>query len=160
MKVALLSDIHANEVALAATLEQAKADGAERLLCCGDFVGYYHAPGAMLALLDAWSWQGIRGNHEEMLERFLIGKDRDAIHRRYGSGIAIAAEGCLTQRVQGCSACRRAWSLRSTAGAFCCATAAPGTLTMMFIPMPRMRNASAWQAAVRIWSSTAIRIIR
>ncbi len=92
MKVALLSDIHANEVALAAVLEQARMQKAERLLCCGDFVGYYHAPEAMLALLDQWPWAGIRGNHEQMLERYLAGVDRDAIHRRYGSGIAIAAQ--------------------------------------------------------------------
>ncbi len=91
MKVALLSDIHANEVALAAVLEQARRQGAERLLCCGDFVGYYHAPVAMLALLDKWPWEGIRGNHEQMLEQHLSGTDRDAIHGRYGSGIAIAA---------------------------------------------------------------------
>ncbi|HEV8391393.1 MAG TPA: metallophosphoesterase family protein [Dongiaceae bacterium] len=91
MKIALLSDIHANEVALAATLEQARIAGAEQLLCCGDFVGYYHAPEAMLELLDGWSWQGIRGNHEDMLEHWLEGTDRDAVHRRYGSGIAIAA---------------------------------------------------------------------
>jgi predicted phosphodiesterase len=46
----------------------------------------------MLALLDQWPWQGIRGNHEAMLERHLDGVDREAIHRRYGSGIAIAAQ--------------------------------------------------------------------
>ena len=91
MKVALLSDIHANEVALSATLQAARSEGAEQLVCCGDFVGYYHAPDAMLALLDCWQWQGIRGNHEDMLECWLGGKDREAIHARYGSGIAIAA---------------------------------------------------------------------
>jgi putative phosphoesterase len=92
MKVALLSDIHANEVALAATLEQARLQGARQLLCCGDFVGYYHAPETMLALLDEWTWLGIRGNHEAMLDRYLADVDRDAIHRRYGSGIAVAAQ--------------------------------------------------------------------
>jgi putative phosphoesterase len=92
MKIALLSDIHANEVALEAVLEQAKTKGAEQLLCCGDFVGYYHAPEAMLAMLDRWPWLGIRGNHEEMLNRYLAGIDREAIHRRYGSGVAIAAQ--------------------------------------------------------------------
>jgi predicted phosphodiesterase len=91
VKVALLSDIHANEVALSATLQAAQSEGAEQLVCCGDFVGYYHAPDAMLDLLDRWHWQGIRGNHEDMLERWLGGKDREAIHARYGSGIAIAA---------------------------------------------------------------------
>jgi putative phosphoesterase len=92
MKIALLSDIHANEIALAAVLNEASALGAERLLCCGDFVGYYHAPEDMLEQLDAWTWNGIRGNHEDMLEEWLSGQDRDSIHRRYGSGIAIAAE--------------------------------------------------------------------
>jgi putative phosphoesterase len=92
VKVALLSDIHANEVALSAALQEARRLGAEQLLCCGDFVGYYHAPDAMLALLDDWQWHGIRGNHEDMLEHWLAGMHRDAIHARYGSGIATAAQ--------------------------------------------------------------------
>ena len=92
MKIALLSDIHANEVALAAVLREARVQGAEQLLCCGDFVGYYHAPDTMLALLDDWRWQGIRGNHEDMLGRWLGGMDRDAIYARYGSGVAMAAQ--------------------------------------------------------------------
>lgn len=100
MKIALLSDIHANEIALAAVLAEARADGAERLLCCGDFVGYYHAPAAMWELLAAWDWDGIRGNHEDMLEQWIEGKDREAIHRRYGSGIAIAAEMPTTPRAE------------------------------------------------------------
>lgn len=91
MKIALLSDIHANEIALSAVLAEAHAGGAERLLCCGDFVGYYHAPAAMWELLAACAWDGIRGNHEDMLEQWIGGEGRHAIHRRYGSGIAIAA---------------------------------------------------------------------
>jgi putative phosphoesterase len=92
MKIALLSDIHANDIALAAVLAAARADGVEQLICCGDFVGYYYEPGQVLSLLDAWPWIGIRGNHEDMLSKWLDGVGHAEIHDRYGSGIAVAAE--------------------------------------------------------------------
>ena len=45
MKIAIISDIHANQEALAAVL--AAIGGVERILCCGDVVGYYDRPNAM-----------------------------------------------------------------------------------------------------------------
>lgn len=92
MKIGLLSDIHANAAALESVLLDAEAVGVERLLCCGDYVGYYYAPQAVIDLLDKWHWSGVRGNHEAMLEAWLDGRDRDSILRKYGSGIAAAAQ--------------------------------------------------------------------
>lgn len=40
MRVALLTDIHANRQAFAATLARARSEGAERFILLGDYVGY------------------------------------------------------------------------------------------------------------------------
>lgn len=91
MKVALLSDIHANAPALGAVLSEARALKVERLIVTGDNVGYYYQPAETLRLLDEWQWDGIRGNHEDMLLQWQQGQGRDRVVRRYGSGIAEAA---------------------------------------------------------------------
>ena len=91
MKIGLLADIHGNAHALAAVLDAASAAGVSRLLIAGDFVGYYHEPGRVMALLADWSWDGVRGNHDEMLRGWPERPDRDEIRRRYGSGLEIAA---------------------------------------------------------------------
>ena len=92
MKVALLSDIHGNAPALSAVLSAAASEGVSLLLCCGDYVGYYYDPEMVFDLLDGWSWLGVRGNHEDMLERWLAGEGRPEVAARYGSGVAKAAQ--------------------------------------------------------------------
>lgn len=91
MKIGLLSDIHANVTALDAVLQAAETAGVERLFCCGDFVGYYYQPEAVLDRLDAWLWTGVRGNHEDMLALWLNGEQQAEIASRYGSGIHVAS---------------------------------------------------------------------
>ena len=66
MKLALLADIHGNADALEAVLAAARRRGAKRLLCAGDFVGYYYEPARCFELLDAWRLDAVRGNHEDM----------------------------------------------------------------------------------------------
>jgi putative phosphoesterase len=90
MKVGLLADIHGNADALDAVLHAAVAERVERLLIAGDFVGYYHQPRRVLNLLNGWAWDGVRGNHEELLRSWRAGKDREEIRKRYGSGFAVA----------------------------------------------------------------------
>ena len=48
MKIALLSDLHANLPALDACLEHARAQGAEQFALLGDLVGYGADPGSVL----------------------------------------------------------------------------------------------------------------
>ena len=92
MRIGLLSDIHANAHALRAVLKSAKEKNVEKLLCCGDYVGYYYEPDRVIALLDEWDWDGISGNHETMLLDWLNEKNRNEIMVKYGSGILIAAK--------------------------------------------------------------------
>ena len=92
MKIGLLADIHANAHALRVVLESAKKQGADKLLCCGDYVGYYYDPDSVMALLDNWDWVGISGNHEAMLYDWLNKKNREEIKAKYGSGISFASK--------------------------------------------------------------------
>ena len=91
MKLAILSDIHANPDALSVVLKAALQAGAEKLLLCGDYVGYYYAPAETWAALSAWPYIAIRGNHEVMLARAATDTDyRSELKQRYGSGIDYA----------------------------------------------------------------------
>ena len=62
MRVAVLSDIHANLRALEAILAQAGA--VDALWHLGDVVGYGPDPDAVVARLDALGAVGVRGNHD------------------------------------------------------------------------------------------------
>jgi len=92
MKIGLLADIHGNAHALESVLKSAKDKKVDRLLCCGDYVGYYYEPDKVMELLNDWDWHGISGNHEAMLLDWLNGKNRNEIKMKYGSGIFLATE--------------------------------------------------------------------
>ncbi|HQS31438.1 metallophosphoesterase family protein [Polaromonas sp.] len=69
MKLALLSDIHANIQALDACLAHARAQGAEQFALLGDFVGYGADPVAVVQRVQELAGQGallVKGNHDAM----------------------------------------------------------------------------------------------
>ena len=69
MKLALLSDLHANERAFLACLEHAQARGASHWAILGDLVGYGPEPASVVAHCQRLAEQGatvLRGNHEAM----------------------------------------------------------------------------------------------
>jgi diadenosine tetraphosphatase ApaH/serine/threonine PP2A family protein phosphatase len=70
MKLALLSDIHANIQALEACVSHAKTQGAEQFAVLGDLVGYGADPVAVLDRIQALVADGawvIKGNHDAIL---------------------------------------------------------------------------------------------
>lgn len=72
MKLAIITDIHANREALEACLEQADLHGADRLVFLGDFVGYGADPGWVVEQVRDYVAQGaiaVRGNHDEAVAR-------------------------------------------------------------------------------------------
>jgi putative phosphoesterase len=93
MKLALMGDIHGNQLALQVVLEAASAAKVDRLLVTGDLVGYYFEPLHVLELLSSWTCDVVRGNHEEMLskarndESYLV-----TLESRYGSGVRVALQ--------------------------------------------------------------------
>jgi predicted phosphodiesterase len=68
MRIALLSDIHANREAFEACLAAARRAGADRFVLLGDFVGYGADPewtvDTVIALVEAGA-VAVRGNHDE-----------------------------------------------------------------------------------------------
>ena len=91
MRIGLLADIHGNGHALISVLKSAKEKKIEKLLCCGDYIGYYYEPNKVLSQLNEWDWEGVSGNHEEMLKDWISETNRTKTQAKYGSGIAIAA---------------------------------------------------------------------
>jgi len=92
MRLALLADIHGNAHALSAVLSAARQEGVQRLLCAGDFVGYYYQPDACLDLLSDWQVDAVRGNHDVMLAELIEQPSLAAeLRARYGSGLEVAA---------------------------------------------------------------------
>jgi diadenosine tetraphosphatase ApaH/serine/threonine PP2A family protein phosphatase len=84
MKIALLSDLHANLQATRACLDDARAQGATHFAFLGDLVGYGADPGPVVDIVmqmaeDEGAWV-VRGNHDEA-----------ALHPRAGGGTAESA---------------------------------------------------------------------
>lgn len=76
MKLALMSDVHANIRALEACLEHAEQHGAQRHALLGDLVGYGAEPDEVVDRVMQLSMEGaivIKGNHDEMAVKPPIG---------------------------------------------------------------------------------------
>ena len=65
MTYAILSDIHANESAFRRVLRDAKAHGADRIVCLGDVVGYGPLPEETANLVRATCRTVLAGNHDD-----------------------------------------------------------------------------------------------
>ena len=74
MKTLIVTDIHANAVALEAVLATPEAQACGRIISLGDQINYGPEPRRVLELLNAFAAQGreltvLMGNHEERLTR-------------------------------------------------------------------------------------------
>lgn len=92
MKIAVLSDIHGNSVALSSVLSEATQKGVKKLLILGDLVGYYYNAKELLDQLKTWDKEVISGNHERMLKKSLEDKSFEKKYSaKYGSALMIAS---------------------------------------------------------------------
>jgi predicted phosphodiesterase len=64
VKLALISDVHANIAALEATLDDIALRSVHRIVCLGDIVGYNTKPAECIALLRRVNALCIAGNHD------------------------------------------------------------------------------------------------
>jgi predicted phosphodiesterase len=64
MRLAILSDVHANLEALTATLQGISREAVDRIVCLGDIIGYNANPVECLALLRDAGALCVAGNHE------------------------------------------------------------------------------------------------
>jgi putative phosphoesterase len=67
MRVALISDLHGNRLALEAVLDDIAAAGVDRIVCLGDVATLGPHPLEVLARLEALGCDCIMGNHDEFL---------------------------------------------------------------------------------------------
>jgi diadenosine tetraphosphatase ApaH/serine/threonine PP2A family protein phosphatase len=68
MKIALITDLHANKEAFEAVLADARAWGYDKLALLGDFVGYGGDPGWLVSQIQALVAEGaiaVMGNHDD-----------------------------------------------------------------------------------------------
>jgi predicted phosphodiesterase len=73
MRIALISDLHANEVALRAVLADIDRLGCDEVICLGDVATLGPQPNAVIQLLRDRTTRRILGNHDDfMLNRDLI----------------------------------------------------------------------------------------
>ena len=93
MRIAVISDIHANYIALSNCMNHIKKVGIDKIICLGDIVGYYYDPDKCLDLLLDNNVECIKGNHESMLLEILDNPNKlDEYIKIYGNGIKIAYE--------------------------------------------------------------------
>jgi len=64
MRIALISDIHANLAALEATFKDISAQAVDRIVCLGDIVGYNANPAECVALIRDNGVFCVAGNHD------------------------------------------------------------------------------------------------
>lgn len=91
MKVAIISDIHANIYAFEAVLKELDRLRVDKVLVCGDLVGYYYWPKEVLEYIFSNDmFICVRGNHEDILEKTLKSSKAASFYRdKYGSGYDV-----------------------------------------------------------------------
>lgn len=91
MKIAILSDIHANDIALKAVLNEIDTLNIDKILFLGDYVGYYYNADIVLKLIKNYDKEMVKGNHEILLKDSLKSRKRSLeVKMKYGSGIEYA----------------------------------------------------------------------
>lgn len=100
MKVAVLSDIHANLPALQAVLADCDRRGVERIYHLGDLVGYAPWPNEVVALIREAGIPGIQGNYDSTVAndhphcgcQYDDPRERDLSAESYGWTVAHTSE--------------------------------------------------------------------
>ena len=64
MKIAVISDIHANPHALTKALQSAKRLNCDHIICLGDIVGYGYDPNVCIEICKRYNIECIKGNHD------------------------------------------------------------------------------------------------
>jgi predicted phosphodiesterase len=71
--IAIVSDIHANVVALDAVLAELEEIGLDQVVCLGDVAATGPAPAQVVARLRARDWRFVRGNCDDAMVQFATG---------------------------------------------------------------------------------------
>jgi predicted phosphodiesterase len=103
MRVAVISDVHANYHALEAVLRNVDADGVDAVWCLGDTVGYGPRPNECCDVVSERSDQSLVGNHDlVVLGELDLGdfNDEAAAAARWTAGVLTTDSRTFLQRLQ------------------------------------------------------------
>ena len=110
MTYAIISDIHANEMALSAVMEDARRSGAQRIVCLGDVVGYGPEPEKTVSKTRSSAYVSVAGNHDDAVSGRMdpsdfidLAADAAARHRESLSSENLAWLGSLPYVFEGSS---------------------------------------------------------
>ena len=86
MKGAIMSDVHANPMALERVLADAEQCGVEQVVCAGDVVGYGPYPSETIRILREREIPTVMGNHDRAVAEYvgtghMIGSAQDGVAR-------------------------------------------------------------------------------
>ena len=86
MKFAIMSDVHANPMALERVLADAEQFGVEQVVCAGDVVGYGPYPSETIRILREREIPTVMGNHDRAVADYvgtgnMIGSAQDGVAR-------------------------------------------------------------------------------
>ena len=101
MKIALLSDIHGNYIALETTLKHAENIGVNYFIILGDLIGYYHQAEKVVDKIKSLPGIVIQGNHERLLQKVLNGElSIEELTEKYGEGHKIAMQSIKREELE------------------------------------------------------------
>ncbi|MBO5940484.1 MAG: metallophosphoesterase family protein [Kiritimatiellae bacterium] len=75
MIYAIISDIHANSIALSSVLNDARKHGARKIICLGDVVGYGPEPELVSTAIRIKASVALAGNHDDAVSKRIDGSD-------------------------------------------------------------------------------------
>ena len=94
MKVALISDVHSNLIALDAVLADIDSIGVEQIVSAGDIVGYYPYPNETIERFRSRNIQSILGNHDRAVIRINpVGMNKMAAEAVLWTSKHVSADG-------------------------------------------------------------------
>lgn len=83
MKIFFISDIHGNQFALKAILEEAKRLNVDIIYCLGDISGYFTGTNEVIELLKTHKVISIKGNHDAFLSGELEIREEKGYYKAY-----------------------------------------------------------------------------
>jgi putative phosphoesterase len=101
MKIAIISDIHGNSVALNSVIKIINNKKIDRIYVLGDIVGYYYDSDIILDILHKYNAICIQGNHELILQK-IIHKEItiSSITKKYGSGMLFSIKKLSSKQIK------------------------------------------------------------
>lgn len=100
MKIAILSDIHGNEVALDAVIEDAKKNKVDTYIVAGDLITDFPASNEVVDKVHKLTPYVIKGNREAYLEQYLATKESNRWKKLQNRTLACIYESLTKENVE------------------------------------------------------------